>query len=171
MLAQLSKIRTFLTEAKLNIEHRDPHKRWEFMPIYEYAFRKLNDSQTQDGSSQLGVVGYITVENAGSHTNPRTYRRHDDPTSECDTDVEDNPSSPQSEGHRNKRTSSTKCSASHCITGNNYAQCQDPVHYEDMDIEYPSTRAATRDSSANSGNTVNRRSHTRTGNPCLPPPI
>ena len=41
---QLKEMRTFLTEAKLKIEHKDPHKRWEFMPIYEYTFRKLNDS-------------------------------------------------------------------------------------------------------------------------------
>ena len=86
---QLSKIRTFLTEAKLKIEHKDPHKRWEFMPIYEYTFTKLNDSQSQQGSSQLGAVGYINMENAGSHTSPRTCHT----PSEYDTEVEDNPSS------------------------------------------------------------------------------
>ena len=41
---QLNKVKTFLTLAKLKIEHKDPHKSWEYKPIYEYTFRKLNDS-------------------------------------------------------------------------------------------------------------------------------
>ena len=39
---QLKQIKTFLDLAKQKIEHKDPHKSWEYLPIYEFTFTSLH---------------------------------------------------------------------------------------------------------------------------------
>ena len=119
---QLKQIKTFLDLAKQKIEHKDPHKSWEYLPIYEYTFTRKNVYQPQQGSRQSGAVSYKMADIADSVTIP-----------EEDTGVEIDQSPPQS-------TLPTKCSTSNCIMKDDDAQCQDPIHQEVMDIEYISTR-------------------------------
>ena len=84
--------------------------------------------------------------------------------------MEDNQSSPQS-------TLPTKCSISNCIMRDDDAQCQDPIHQENMDIECFSTRdimtlvPSDINKSPQATSTRKRKSSNRTGELSLPPPI
>ena len=55
--AQLGKIQALLTEMKRKDEGKEPHKNWEFMPIFEYKFKKLNIFQTER-IEQAGAEGF-----------------------------------------------------------------------------------------------------------------
>ena len=40
--SQLGKIKSLLNEVQRKVKEREPHKNWEFEPIFEYKFRKLH---------------------------------------------------------------------------------------------------------------------------------
>ena len=66
----LNQVSTFLDLAKQKIEHRDPHRLWDYKFIDEYTFRRLNVSQPPQGNSLSGAVSYKMVDVACGVTYP-----------------------------------------------------------------------------------------------------
>ena len=79
-----------------------------------------------------------------------------------DTDLEFKPSPPQS-------SVIPKCSSSICVKENDEAQCQDPVHCEDMDIESHEARDADSNNSSQAPTIKKRKPDDKTEDLSLPP--
>ena len=157
---QLSQVRTFLDLTKHKIELKDPHKLWEYKPIFEYIFIRAGVSEPTQGSSNSGVAGYKMADDAGDVTITQPDRT---PPGE-DTDSEFKPSPPQS-------SVNPKCSSSICVKENDEAQCQDPVHGEEMDIESHETLDADSDSSSQAPIIKKRKPNDKAENLSLLPSI
>ena len=62
--AQLGKIKSLLNEVQRKVKEREPHKNWEFEPIFEYKFRKLHffqatqheQAKTESSEIQMGIL-------------------------------------------------------------------------------------------------------------------
>ena len=118
---QLSQVKTFLDLTKHKIKLKDPHKLWEYKPIFDYIFIRAGVSEPTQGSSNSGAAGYKMADDAGGVMNTEPDRT---PPGE-DTDSEFKPSPPQS-------SVNPMCSSSICVKENDEAQCQEPVHCEDV---------------------------------------
>ena len=74
--AQLGRIRALLNEVKRKVEVKEPHKNWQYLPIFEYKFRKFGIFQPEPDQSEADtfpVVDENLISESGTngHTNNR----------------------------------------------------------------------------------------------------
>ena len=86
--AQLGRLQALLLEVKRKVEERGPQKNWEFMPIFEYKFKKFS-YQTERIEQHQDESPPIIEENlnAASPTGSDTLQISQDDDSESDLDT------------------------------------------------------------------------------------
>ena len=56
---QLGRIRALLNEVKRKVEVREPHKNWQYLPIFEYKFRKFGIFQPEPDQSETETLPVV----------------------------------------------------------------------------------------------------------------
>ena len=128
-LAQLGKIKGLLNEVKRKVKEREPQKDWEYEPIFEYKFRKLNFFQTihnEQAKVESSIQASILTATSPLDMDVLQLDTDDEyQNSETDTEVENLSFLDGKDDSRNMLED--RCTALHCIKENS-AQCQDVVH-------------------------------------------
>ena len=136
--AQLGRLQALLLEVKRKVEERGPQKNWEFMPIFEYKFKKFS-YQTERIEQHQDESPPIIEENlnAASPTCSDTLQisQDDDSESDLDTLQDADIASMYSEDHSSNMLLRDRCTALQCILRNDEENCPDPVHTEGMDTD------------------------------------
>ena len=152
--AQLGKIKALLNKVKRKVKEREPQRNWEYEPIFEHKFRKLNFFQTNQQKQTIteGPRDQMDIQNQVSPQNLDVLELDaDDEYQNSDADTEREDLSFLDEGDYTNTVYSNKmlydkCTALHCIKEHDSAQCQDPVHNTAM------FRCVSRDNSVSSRN-------------------
>ena len=61
---QLGRIKALLNEVKRKVEVKEPHKKWQYLPIFEHKFRKFGIFQpdpVQSETETLTVVNEVII--------------------------------------------------------------------------------------------------------------
>ena len=135
--AQLGKIKALLNEVKRKVKEREPQRNWEYEPIFEHKFRKLNFFQmnqheqtiTESPRDQMDIQNQVSPQNLDvlELDADNEYQNSDADTERDDLSfLEDN-----SIVYSNKLLNG-RCTTLYCIKEHDSAQCQDPVQHSNV---------------------------------------
>ena len=89
---QLGRIKALLNEVKRKVEAKEPNKKWHYLPIYEYKFKKFGifqpDSVQFKTETLIPVDGNL-IPTSPAHSDTLVLDNDEDDQSYHDSDQED----------------------------------------------------------------------------------
>ena len=127
-LAYMGKLKGLLEKVQTKVNEIEPHREWEYSPIFESNMRKFNFSQPQQPNVQ--TLPRLDRSLAASPIDQDMLQANNE---EMDLDSDDqsdsgNPPLNLHRGNSDNVINDDFCTALHCVKSDNYAQCTDEVH-------------------------------------------
>ena len=154
---QLGRLKALLNEVKRKVELREPLKRWHYLPIFEYKFKKFGifQPETDQPETETVTADDGLESTSPSHSDTLIINNDEDDQSDQDSDQEEDPGPPnENVDYDNNQIVDDICTTFSCVRKDITRDCDDPVHAQDVDPNTPRFRFVPN----NNGDSRNKRS-------------